>query len=371
MSQPPLPRDHNLHSPATTPVSKVGILGYGRFGRALGQLAQDSGLEICALDPHAEVPDTLVASSAAHLVSAAFDVVLAVPTAETKNALSSLEPHLTSRHVVMDVGSVKCGPVQAMTEVLGQRVPWVATHPLFGSSSIALGERPLLAVVCPNRSHPQAARRARAFYERIGCIVTEQDAADHDRAMARSHALAFFVAKALLDMGAGPGLPFTPPSFQAMARAIEMVRTDAAHLFVSIERENPYAAEARGEFLDALSRIHGHLEAAEGTSDGGDGREKTLDIPDLGSQAPELMETRDLIDELDRDLVRLLARRAQLSRRAGSIKAMHGKSIRDPARERTLLEQRKQWASECNLEPDSILDVFSAVLRFSRTLQTK
>jgi prephenate dehydrogenase len=291
--------------------------------------------------------------------------------AETKNALLSLEPHLTAGHVVMDVASVKCGAVQAMTDVLGQRVPWVATHPLFGSSSIALGERPLLAVVCPNTTHPQAASRARALYERIGCIVTEQNADEHDRAMARTHALAFFVAKALIDMEAGGGLPFTPPSFRAMARTVEMVRTDAAHLFLPIQRDNPYAAEARQEFLDTLSRVHNQLEAPEGKSEGKERPQESLDIPDLGPHAPELMETRDLIDELDRDLVRLLARRAYLSKRAGSIKAIHGRSIRDPERERSLLDQRKEWASEEDLEPDQVVDIFAAILRFSRALQTE
>lgn len=365
---PPTP-DPDSQTPPQ--VSKVAILGYGRFGRALGHLAQEAGLEVAAYDPTAEVPDALAAASPARLASEAFNVVVAVPTAETESALLSLEPHLTPRHVVLDVGSVKSGPVRAMTEVLGERVPWVATHPLFGSSSVALGERPFLAVVCPSELHPQAASRARAFYERIGCIVTEQDAEEHDRVMARSHALAFFVAKALLDMGAGGGLPFTPPSFQAMARTIELVRTDAAHLFVPIEQENPCAAEARREFLDALSKVHNQLETPLAVVEGKEERRESLDIPDLGSHSPELMETRDLIDELDRDLVRLLARRAHLSRRAGSIKAVHGKSVRDPQRERTLLEQRKRWAREQNIEPDSIDDIFAAVLRFSRAVQTK
>jgi prephenate dehydrogenase len=283
----------------------------------------------------------------------------------------TLAPHLTRQHLIIDVGSVKHIAVQAMTEVLGPRTPWVATHPLFGSSTIALGERPLLAVVCPNPLHPSAADIARVFYERIGCVVTEQDAADHDRAMARSHALAFFVAKALMDIGAGAELPFTPPSFQAMARTIELVRTDSAHLFLAIERENPYATDARQELLDALSKVHNQLESLEKTGDGREVNPRSLAIPDFGASAPELMETRDLIDELDQELVRLLARRAQLARRAGSIKATHGKSIRDPVRERTLLERRKQWAAEQNLEPDSIADIFSAVMRFCRAVQAK
>ncbi len=371
MNQPAQRGGNNPDSPTPVLGSKVAILGYGRFGRALAQLARDGGLGVSAYDPAAEVPGPLAAASAAQLASEAFDIVLAVPTAETKNALMSLEPHLTARHVVMDVGSVKCGVVQAMTEVLGQRVPWVATHPLFGSSTIALGERPLLAVVCPNSIHPQAASRARAFYERIGCIVTEQDAAEHDRAMAHTHALAFFVAKALVDMEAGGGLPFTPPSFRAMARTVEMVRTDAAHLFLPIQRENPYAAEARQEFLDTLSKVHNQLEAPEGTSEAKERSQENLGIPDLGPQAPELMETRTLIDELDRDLVRLLARRSHLSKRAGSIKAIHGRSVRDPDRERSLLEDRKQWAREEDMEPDSVVDIFAAILRFSRALQTE
>ncbi len=84
-----------------------------------------------------------------------------------------------------------------------------------------------------------------------------------------------------------------------------------------------------------------------------------------------LLETRYLIDELDRDLVHLLARRAHLSRRAGSIKAIHGRAIRDPERERSLLDQRKVWAREEDLEPAPVVDIFAAILRFSRALQAK
>ena len=142
----------------------------------------------------------------------------------------------------------------------------------------------------------------------------------------------------------------------------------AKHAF---EQENPCAADARQELLDALSRVHNELETSGAVVDGAEDRPESLGIPDLGLDGPELMETRDLIDEVDLELIRLLARRAHLSKRAGSIKAIHGKSVRDPQRERTLLEQRRQWAGEHNLEPDSIDDIFAAVLRFSRALQTR
>ena len=61
---------------------RVAILGYGRFGRALAQLALDSGLQTFAWDPLTEVPYTMAAATPAELVTRARLVVLAVPTSK-------------------------------------------------------------------------------------------------------------------------------------------------------------------------------------------------------------------------------------------------------------------------------------------------
>jgi prephenate dehydrogenase len=156
---------------------------------------------------------------------------------------------------VLDVGSVKVGPATALAEVLGDEIAWVATHPLFGPLSLALAERPLRVVLCPSAAHPEAARAVRELYERIGCEVVEQTPEGHDRVMAHTHALTFFVAKGMIDAGAGMEVPFAPPSFQAIARTIETVRSDAGHLFAAIARDNPFAAEARKQLVSALSAI--------------------------------------------------------------------------------------------------------------------
>ena len=254
-----------------------------------------------------------------------------------------------------------------MTSLLGADIPWVATHPLFGPASIARGETPLRAVVCPNTIHPAAAERARAFYEHIGCVVTEQDADDHDRLMADTHAMAFFIAKGMLTMGAGKGDMPTPPSFAAMKTTIETVRSDAGHLFYAIETTNPFAADSRERLIDALSLIHRQLADDTYASN----PEHALEIPAPTATPPELLETRDLIDELDRELIELLARRATLSRRARNAKAKHGKGVHDPAREKSLLEAHQQWGREKNLSEASITDVFEAILRFSRAEQRR
>ena len=296
--------------------------------------------------------------------------MLATPVAQIRSALTDLKPLLSADQLVIDVGSVKVGPIEAMTETLGTDIEWVGTHPLFGPTNIARGERPLRAVVCPNQLHPQAANRARHLYERIGCQVFEQTEEDHDRLMARTHAMAFFVAKGLIDIGASEDLAFSPPSFQALEQTIDSVRSDAGHLFLAIERENPFAAEARQSLLDALSRVHDQLESKEIESSG-PVASQVFTIPDLGDQDPELMETRDLIDEVDAEIVQLLVQRSHLASRVGRIKSEDGQSVRDQSREHALLEQRRQWAGEQGLSEELVADIFSAVLRFSRAVQSE
>jgi prephenate dehydrogenase len=344
----------------------TAILGYGRFGRALAELVLDAGLEVRAWDPTAEVPAELRASSRAELVRNASQVVLAVPVHAIREAALAVRPYLPADSLTLDVSSVKRGPVRDLVEVLGSRFGWVATHPLFGSTSIVLGERPLTAVVCPNPLHPGAAATATRFYERIGCRVVEQDPDEHDRGMALTHALAFFVAKGMIDIGVLESVPFAPPSFQAMARTIESVRADASHLFRSIQTDNPFAAEARERLLGALGGIHRQLstDASTGPAPG-----QSPDIPDLGDRAPDLREIRDLIDDTDRELVRLFARRDQLAFRAGRVKAREMRPIRDPQRERDMLVERRRWAEQEGMDPRTVEELFRRILRVSRSVQ--
>jgi prephenate dehydrogenase len=347
-------------------MSTIAILGHGRFGAAFGTLLEEAGERVRAFDPGASVPDARRAGSLEELCAGADFVALAVPVSGLEASLVALRPHLGSGQIVFDVGSVKVGPTAVMAAHLGRRVPWVATHPLFGPVSLQRGERPLRAVVCPSALHPASAAAVEALLRRLGCEVIEQDADAHDRAMAQTHALAFFIAKGMIDAGVPTGLAFVPPSFQAIERTIEAVRGDAGHLFTALHRENPYAADARRALLEALGGADRKLrEAPPGEPGAGD-----LSIPDLGAFSSALGETRELIDELDRDLLALLGRRALLARRAAAAKAELGLAVRDPRREAELLAARRREAERLGLDPEGVGEIFEAVLRFSRKVQT-
>ena len=348
-------------------MSTIAILGHGRFGAAFGALLEEAGERVRAFDPGADIPEARRAGSLPELCAGADLVVLAVPVVRLDGVLAALRPHLRPDQIVFDVGSVKVGPTAVMAAHLGREIPWVATHPLFGPVSLQRGERPLRAVVCPSAVHPEAVAAVTALLRRIGCEVVEQDADAHDRAMAQTHALAFFVAKGMIDAGVPTGLTFVPPSFQAIERTVEAVRADAGHLFTALHRENPYAADARQALLTALGEADRSLRAAPKEA----AEEADLAIPDLGACSPTLGETRELIDGLDRDLLALLARRAVLSRRAAAAKAERGLPVRDPRREAELLASRRRDAERLGLDPARVGEIFEAVLRFSRELQNR
>ncbi|WP_437336707.1 prephenate dehydrogenase/arogenate dehydrogenase family protein [Sorangium sp. So ce394] len=350
-------------------IGKVAFLGYGRFGAALGSLLGDAGIAVRALDPGAEIHGAARAGSLPELVDGADLVLVAVPVPAMREAFASLRPHLAPGQVVADVGSVKTVPARAMAEVLGEGQPWVATHPLFGPASLARGERPLRVVVCPNPAHPDAVRQVAALFERIGCQVLEQAPEEHDRVMAFTHALAFFIAKGMLDAGVPAGAPYAPPSFQGIAHTIETVRVDAGHLFAALHRENPFAGEARRRLINALLAVDRSLDIP--TEDAAPEDLAALSIPDLGSLSPELRETRELIDELDLELVELLARRSELVQRAARAKATIGAAVRDPLREARLMESRRRRAAELGLDADGVAEVFEVILRHSRSLQER
>ena len=342
---------------------KVALVGYGRFGRALGGLLDAARIAHAAYDPAAEMADGVRADDLASLVSGATHVVVAVPVPAIGAALDALVPWLDPSQLVMDVGSVKLGPSGELARALGDRIPWVATHPLFGPTSLARAERPIRVIVCPRDGDPALTARARDFWQALGCEVAEQSPEQHDRAMAMTHVLAFFVAKGLLDAGAGENVVFAPPSFQAIARTLDAVRGDAGHLFSAIQRENPFAHEARRRLLDALTAVDRAIDASPAPGI------EPMAIPDLGVRSPELKMTREHIDEVDRELVALLARRAELARRAGRAKAVLGAGVVDEARERALLGDRREWATTAGLDADAVEAVFTEVIRFSRRIQ--
>ena len=352
-------------------ITTVAILGYGRFGRAMTERLLEQGCKVVAYDPVAEVPAEIRVANMASTVAAADLVVLAMPISQIRPSLIKLRPTLRPNQIVMDVGSVKSGPAAWMEEILGDVIPWVATHPLFGPVSLARGERPLRVVVCPNRQHPRMVQEVESFLWEMGFDVSSLDPEQHDREMAASHALAFFVAKGFIDANLLLDSEFAPPSVRAIRQTLESVQADAGQLFGTLHRDNPYAGEMRAKLLASLMATDDALREPmeEGDGGGSSGHYEGLHIVEASPIPPQLLLARDLIDEIDTELMQLLARRAELSMRAARAKAEVGKGVRDPKRETDLLHRRRAIADSYGLDPDAVEAVFQSILNLSRRHQ--
>lgn len=232
-------------------MARVGVVGLGRFGKAFLELLRTHGHEALGCDPK-----TPGSASLEEVVRFGDTVVFAVPVPLLRGVLQAALPFFTADQLILDVGSTKVGPDKDLREVLGERFSWVATHPLFGPVSLSRGE-PQKVIICP-REDAGLTARADALFTSIGCTVVHVSAEEHDRVMSRTHVLAFFVAKALQEIGAASA-PFAPPSFQSMARVVDLVREDAGHLFEAIQTSNPFAGEARAALIEALTRIDASL----------------------------------------------------------------------------------------------------------------
>jgi 3-deoxy-7-phosphoheptulonate synthase len=77
------------------------------------------------------------------------------------------------------------------------------------------------------------------------------------------------------------------------------------------------------------------------------------------------------IDLVDREIVRLLARRQEMSLEIGRVKAARGLPVRAPERERELLEIIRQEAEMQGISADHVQALFELVLDESRAIQER
>ena len=83
---------------------------------------------------------------------------------------------------------------------------------------------------------------------------------------------------------------------------------------------------------------------------------------------PEFAELRRLIDQIDSEILQLVARRVQVVLRVGEYKRRHGLRVYDPDRERRLLEHLAALAPE-PLDAETVRRVFERLVDESRRLE--
>jgi len=187
-----------------------------------------------------------------------------MPISVMENTLAKIAPLLTHPEaLVVDVCSVKTLPVEWMRAQLPPAVSLLATHPMFGPDSARDSLQGHKIVLCPERISRDRFEKIAAFLASLGLVVIESTPADHDRQIAVSLALTHFIGRSLASFGANDLLIDTE-GYKRLLHILEVVKNDTWQLFEDMHRFNPYAADSRRDFMQAMLAIEKHLAEKEG-----------------------------------------------------------------------------------------------------------
>lgn len=244
----------------------IGLIGYGRFGRlTVKHLSPDFKVMVHtrAMDKEADV--VAAGGSLVPLEEASRQkiVILCVPISAMQATLRQIAPLLAGDALVADVCSVKVYPTQWMRQLLPESVQILATHPMFGPDSAAKSLLGHKIVLCPERIASARYQKIRAWLEHKGLQVIETSPAEHDRKIAVSLSLTHFIGRGLSEFGAAP-MDIDTEGYKRLLHILGVVNNDTWQLFEDMHRFNPYAAEKRSAFMQALARIDARLNEPAG-----------------------------------------------------------------------------------------------------------
>jgi chorismate mutase/prephenate dehydrogenase len=89
-----------------------------------------------------------------------------------------------------------------------------------------------------------------------------------------------------------------------------------------------------------------------------------------GSALDDLARCRGQIEDIDRELIGLLAKRVALSKEIGALKKTAGLPTLDPAREAEVIRRAAAVAREVGINDEKVRDIFWHVIGLSRGAQT-
>lgn len=237
-------------------MKELGFIGFGSFGQFIvPHLKPYFKITVCdRIDYSDAARERGVKWGTLEECAAKEMVVLAIPVQFLEELLVEIKDLVRPKSLVFDVSSVKVKPTELMIKHLPATVDIIGTHPLFGPQSGKNGIAGLNLVVCPVRTKRQESL-LRFFSYELKLNVLERTPTVHDQQMAYVQALTHFVGRAINEMDI-PDVEQKTPAYQYLLNIKRNLGQDSMDLFMTIEKENPYAKAVREHFLEELNILN-------------------------------------------------------------------------------------------------------------------
>jgi prephenate dehydrogenase len=186
-------------------------------------------------------------------------VLVSVLIEKTVAVIREVAPHMHPGSLIMDVTSIKSGPVRAMKTYAPQGVEVLGTHPMFGPTMPAL--RGQTIILTPGEAKTgKWLSIMQSLFQSDGAHVEILDAEEHDEIMAVVQALTHFAyigigaALRTLDFDVERSRRFMSPVYEIMIDFVGRILDQNPELYASIQK-NPKAAAVRETFVAECMRL--------------------------------------------------------------------------------------------------------------------
>lgn len=242
----------------------VGLIGLGAFGEfILPHLTKHFKVKVYDKFRKPAQLKAIAKKHNAQCVTSIVDlcdsdiVMIATPVRAFEEVVKTIARHVRKGQLVIDVGSVKELPAKILQKHLPKGVDIIGLHPLFGPQSGKNGIKGLNITVCNVRGKRDV-KLIKFFKQKLGLNVIISTPTKHDQELAYVQGLTHLIGKVFVGLDL-PEFAQTTKTYELLKQMVEMVRYDSDELFRTIERDNPYTANAKKAFFKSVSELEKKL----------------------------------------------------------------------------------------------------------------
>ncbi len=180
-------------------------------------------------------------------------VMVSVPINITEKIIQEIAPKMPSKSLLMDITSVKAGPVEAMLKYAPADVEILGTHPMFGPSIPDI--RGQIVIFTPIEGRCQRWYPIiRSLYEDNGAHIEIMDAAQHDKMMAVVQGLTHFAYISIgsvfseLEFDVASSRRFMSPMYDIMLDLVGRILAQNPYLYAMIQM-NPEVSKVHNAYI--------------------------------------------------------------------------------------------------------------------------
>jgi prephenate dehydrogenase len=186
-------------------------------------------------------------------------VLVSVLVEKTVEVIREVAPRMHAGSLIMDVTSVKSGPVKAMKTYAPKGVEVLGTHPMFGPTMPSLRGQTIILTPVPGKSEKWLPV-IQSLFEADGARIEILEADEHDEIMAVVQALTHFAyigigaALRALDFDVERSRKFMSPVYEIMIDFVGRILDQNPELYAAIQK-NPKAMKVRQTFVTECMRL--------------------------------------------------------------------------------------------------------------------